>query len=215
MGKVQSHSGVRISLERLGFDVTELHPQQVAASGLSGFDVFVYSGSANLVSFNSSAANKEFTLANEAEYIAFKENVNEFVEQNGRFIAVGAGASRVAKTLGLTDVTVNTGSSSSNGIVRVDYKGTRITVGYGANDVGFVYGPVWYTNTDNKNVEATFATSPDFFESGHWKNREAASGQAIIVEEKNRPVTLIGIEAGFRNHTDYLFRLLSNSIFDK
>ncbi|WP_043931185.1 M14 family zinc carboxypeptidase [Bacillus sp. EB01] len=215
MGKVQSHSGVRIALERLGFDVTELHPQQVAASGLNGFDVFVYSGSANLVSFNSSTANKEFTLANEAEYNAFKENVKTFVEQNGRFIAVGAGASRVAKSLGLTEVNVNTGSSSSNGIVRVDYKGAGITAGYGGNDVGFVYGPVWYTNTTNTNVEATFAATPDFFESGHWKNREAASGQAVIVEERDRPVTLIGLEAGFRNHTDYLFRLLSNSIFDK
>ncbi|MBS4219680.1 hypothetical protein KHA96_15305 [Bacillus sp. FJAT-49711] len=110
---------------------------------------------------------------------------------------------------------VNTGSSSSNGIVRIDYKGEGITAGYGQDDIGFVYGPVWYSNTEETRVFATFGQEEDFFLSGHWKNRESARGQAVIVTEKEAAVTLIGLEAGFRNHTDYLFRLLSNTVFNE
>lgn len=36
-----------------------------------------------------------------------------------------------------------------------------------------------------------------------------------MVKGKNKDVTLIDLEAGFRDHTDYLFRLLSNAIFEK
>ena len=49
--------------------------------------------------------------------------------------------------------------------------------------------------------------------TGHWKNNELAAGQAVIVEETDKDVTMIGLEAGFRDHTDYLFRLLSNALY--
>ncbi|WP_449538892.1 M14 family zinc carboxypeptidase [Ferdinandcohnia sp. Marseille-Q9671] len=215
LGKVQSHSGTKLALERLGFSVTELHPSDVANNGLSGYDTFIYSGSANLVSYNLSTANKEFGLSNEEEYNKFKQNVDEFIEQKGQYIAIGSGASKVAKSLGLTDVEVNTGSSSSNGIVQIDYTGKGVTAGYSQDDIGFIYGPVWYSNTEETEVFATFDQGEDFFVSGHWKNRQPARGQAVIVTEKDAAVTLIGLEAGFRNHTDYLFRLLSNTIFNE
>ncbi len=76
-----------------------------------------------------------------------------------------------------------------------------------------MYRPVWYTNTDNDIVEATFINDPGFFVAGHWKNRDAAQGAAVIVRERNADVTLIGLEAGFRDHTDYLFRLMANAIW--
>lgn len=212
LGKVQSHAGTKLALERLGFDVTEVHPREVANQGLGAYDAFVYSGSASLVSYKQSEANKEFALTSEEEVKAFYEKLNQFVQGKGKFIAVGAGGSQIAKAAGLTDVEVNRGFSSSNGIVNVEYKNSPLTAGYKQEDVGFVYSPVWYTNTDNVNVAATFANSDDFFVAGHWKDRNNAKGQAVIIHEKENPVTLIGIEAGFRNHTDYLFRLLSNSI---
>lgn len=215
MNKAQSHSGTKLALERLGFSVTELTPAEVANTGLASHDVFVYSGTENLISLNLSNANKEFGLKNQEELAAFKANVEKFVSEGGKYIAVGAGASRATKTLGLTDDIINTGGSNSNGIIKVDYKGTGATAGYSGDDLGFVYRPVWYTGTENDDVLAAIADEENFFVAGHWKNRSAAQGQAIMVKEQDKDVTLIGLEAGFRDHTDYLFRLLSNSIFEK
>ncbi|MGG1675676.1 M14 family zinc carboxypeptidase [Neobacillus sp. NRS-1170] len=215
MGKQQSHSGTKLALKRLGFQVTEVTPVEVAENGLNGFDVFVYSGTESLISTNLSAANKEFGFQNASQLDSFKANLNNFMNAGGKYIAVGAGASKATFTLGLTDDTINPGGSNSNGIVKVSYEGSGLTAGYGQNDLGFVYRPVWYTGTDNDEVAATLADSDDFFLAGHWKNNSTAKGQAIMVKEKNKDVTLIGLEAGFRDHTDYLFRLLSNAIFEK
>ncbi|ANC77342.1 hypothetical protein ABE65_011215 [Fictibacillus phosphorivorans] len=213
LGKVQSHAGTKLALERLGFDVTEVHPKDVAQRGLNRYDAFVYSGSASLISYKLSEANKEFGLSNEEEVQAFYHKLKEFVSQNGKFVAIGAGGSQIAKTAGLTDVEIHKGFSSANGIVHIAYEDSPVTRGYKDEDTGFVYSPVWYTHTDNVNVAATFANRDDFFVAGHWKDRKPAQGQAVIIQERSKSVTLIGIEAGFRNHTDYLFRLISNSLY--
>ncbi|MFJ5716073.1 M14 family zinc carboxypeptidase [Neobacillus sp. NPDC093127] len=215
ISKVQSHSGTKLSLKRLGFQVTELTPVEVAENGLNGFDVFVYSGSSSLITVITSASSKEFGLQDPAQVAKLKANINSFVAQGGKYIAVGSSASQATKTLGLTDDTINVGGSDSNGIVKVDYEGTGLTGGYGQNDIGFVYRPTWYTNTGNDKVVARYANSDDFFQAGHWKNNKNAKGQAVMVKEQDKDVTLIGLEAGFRDHTDYLFRLLSNAIFEK
>nr|WP_263323668.1 M14 family zinc carboxypeptidase [Neobacillus sp. Marseille-Q6967] len=217
MGKVQSHSGTKLALKRLGFEVTEVTPVEVAEKGLEGFDVFVYSGTESLISTNLSNANKEFGFQNAGQFDTFKANVNSFLNGGGKYIAVGAGASGATKTLGLTDNTINTAGSNSNGIVKVDYDGTGLTAGYDQGDIGFVYRPAWYTVTGNDDVAATIANTDEFFVAGHWRstNKPDAKGQAVIVKEENNDVTLIGLEAGFRDHTDYLFRLLSNAIFEK
>jgi hypothetical protein len=215
MGKVQSHSGTKLALKRLGFEVSEVTPVEVAENGLNGFDVLVYSGTESLISTNLSAANKEFGFQNAEQLNLFKANVSSFLDDGGKYIAVGAGASRASKTLGLTDDTINTGGSNSNGIVKVNYEGTGLTAGYDQDDLGFVYRPVWYTGIDNDKVVATLANTEDFFVAGHWRNNSGAKGQAVIVKEQDKDVTLIGLEAGFRDHTDYLFRLLSNAIFEK
>jgi Zinc carboxypeptidase len=216
MGKVQSHSGTKLALKRLGFEVTEVTPVEVAEKGLDGFDVFVYSGTESLIATNLNAANKEFGFQSADQLTAFQGNVNSFVDNGGKYIAVGAGASRATKTLGLTDVVTNTAGSNSNGIVKVNYDGTGLTAGYDQDDLGFVYRPAWYTVTDNEEVAATLANSDDFFVAGHWRtNKLPAKGQAVIVKEDKKDVTLIGLEAGFRDHTDYLFRLLSNAIFEE
>lgn len=213
-GKVQSHSGTKLALERLGFNVTEVHPRTVANEGLAGFDAFVYSAGAGLAKVPRREADAEFSLISEEEEGLFKTSLQQFVEGGGHFIAVGAGGSQVAADAGLTSVEVNTGFGSSNGIVKVDYLDSSLTTGYGADDLGFVYGPVWYTGTEDVDVAARFASEDDILLAGHWAGSEIAQGEAVIVQEKEQPVTLIGIEAGFRNHTDYLFRLLSNTIFD-
>lgn len=215
MNKAQSHSGTKLSLKRLGFQVTEVTPVEVAERGLNGIDVFVYSGTANLITSNLSPANKEYGLQNTLQEAKLKENITNFVANGGKYIAVGANASQATKSLGLTDDIIHTGGSNSNGIVKVNYEGSGLTAGYDQDDLGFVYRPVWYTGTENDEVAATLANSDDFFVAGHWRNNSGAKGQAVIVKEKDKDVTLIGLEAGFRDHTDYLFRLLSNSIFEK
>lgn len=214
MNKAQSHSGTKLALKRLGFNLTEVTPVDVAENSLNGFDVLIYSGNENLIKVNS-GGNQEFGLQNADQITAFKTNVTSFLDNGGKYVAVGASASRATKALGLTDDTINTAGSNSNGIVKVNYEGTGLTAGYDQDDLGFVYRPVWYTGTENDEVAATLANSDDFFVAGHWKNNSNAMGQAVVVKEQDKDVTLIGLEAGFRDHTDYLFRLLSNAIFEK
>ncbi|SEN86824.1 Zinc carboxypeptidase [Mesobacillus persicus] len=214
ISKVQSHAGTKLALKRLGFDVTEVTPVDVATTGLGGIDVFVYSGSEYLT-YTLSGANKDFGLQDNSQVAAFKTNVQSYVEQGGKYIAIGAGASLASKELGLTDNTISVGGRNSNGIVKVDYVGNGLTAGYSEKDLGFVYKPTWYTVVGNDEIAATIADSEDFFVAGHWKNNSDAQGQPVIVKEQDKDVTLIGLEAGFRDHTDYLFRLLSNAIFTK
>ncbi|MGN1386053.1 MAG: M14 family zinc carboxypeptidase [Bacillus sp. (in: firmicutes)] len=215
MEQVQSHAGTKLSLERLGFNVTEITPTEVATKGLNGFDAFIYSGTESLISTNLSATNKEFGFQFPEQYVFFKANLEAFLQNGGKYIAVGAGASRATRILGLTDNEICTAGSNSNGIVKVDYEGIGLTAGYSEDDLGFVYRPAWYTGLTDDEVAASIENSSDFFIAGHWRNNSAAQGQAVIVKEKAKDVTLIGLEAGFRDHTDYLFRLLSNAIFTK
>ncbi|MDQ0860682.1 M14 family zinc carboxypeptidase [Bacillus sp. V2I10] len=219
MGKVQSHSGTKLALKRLGFDVTELTPVQVAEQGLKEYDVFFYSGTENLISTNLSAANKEFGFQHEEQLASFKMNVESYLNEGGKYIAIGTGASRATKTLGLTDDTIEAGGSNSNGIVKVNYQGNGVTAGYDQDDIGFVYRPAWYSGAgvDNDEILAAYKDSSDFFVAGHWvgTTRAKAQGQPVMVREQDKDVILIGLEPGFRDHTDYLFRLLSNAIFEK
>ncbi|AQQ51871.1 M14 family zinc carboxypeptidase [Planococcus lenghuensis] len=214
MGKVQSHAGMKLALERLGFDVTELSPVEVAEAGLNGYDAFIYNGTANLISTRLSTANKEFGFQNTGQFDAFKQNVTDFVANGGKFLAAGAGGSQAAKALGLTDVTVNTGGWNSNGIVTVDYEASGTTASFGQDDIGFVYRPTWYDGAEETEVLASFDDG-DFFVAGHWKGNETAAGQPVIVRESDKDVTLIGLEPAFRDHTDYLFRLISNTLYTK
>lgn len=214
MNKQQTHAGMTLALERLGFEVTELSPVEVVEAGLSGFDAFIYNGTESLIATRHNAANQEFGFENPAQYDAFKANVESFIADGGKYIAAGAGASRAAKALGLTDATVNVGGYNSNGIVSVDYDGNGLTAGYTQDDIGFVYRPVWYSGVEESEVQASYDES-DFFIAGHWKGNEAATGQPVLIQENDKDVTLIGLEPTFRDHTDYLFRLVSNALFTK
>lgn len=211
MNKAQSHSGTKLALERLGFTVEEKTPGQVAEEGLGSTDVFIYNGRSNLISYQNSAANSEFGLEDAAQYEAFKTNVKGFVADGGQYLAIGAGASQATTKLGLSDVKVETGGSNSNGIVQLSHTDSTYTAGYQTEDLGFVYQPTWYTNTGSADILSSYQNSSDFFLAGHWKGSERAQGKPVIVKDEN--VLLIGLEPTFRDHTDYLFRLVSNAIF--
>lgn len=213
MNKAQSHAGTKLALERLGFSVKEVTPKEVAEKGLSQYDAFLYAGTDALLQYeNVREANKPFVIGSKQAYDSFKNNVQTFINNGGKYISVGAGGAKASSQLGLTTIKVNTGGSNSNGIVKVDYEKDEVTAGYKKDDLGFVYRPVWFTELGNSKSVATLGDG-DFFVAGHWKNNQLAAGQSVIVEEAQKDITLIGLEAGFRDHTDYLFRLLSNSLY--
>ncbi|MFD1705270.1 M14 family zinc carboxypeptidase [Siminovitchia sediminis] len=214
IGKGQSHAGTRLALERLGFKVKEMTPREVASNGLADTDVFVYSGSSSMISVLS-GANAEFGLESSAQVQQLRENIQSFVNNGGKYVAVGAQASVATERLGLSTASVQSGGRNSNGIVLVDYQSSDLTAGYESTDYGFVYEPAWYRNTEGYSVAATYKNSDDFFYAGHWRNRTAAQGQPVILKDQTKDVTLIGLEAGFRDHTDFLYRLLSNAIYSE
>ncbi|HLR63447.1 MAG TPA: M14 family zinc carboxypeptidase [Lentibacillus sp.] len=186
--------GIRTALEQLGFKVDEMEPQAISENGLDGYDVLVANGPGM------------------DDSDMYKQNIQSFIADGGKYIAIGARASNKAADLGLTDANINTGARNSNGVVSVNYKHTSLTSGYDEQDIGFVYNPVWYTNIENDRVIASFADQ-DFFKAGFWKNSESAQGQPVILKGKQQGVTLLGLEVGFRAHPEYLYRMLSNTIY--
>lgn len=186
--------GTRTALKQLGFDVTEVRAQDIEANGLAGFNVLVANGSG--------------IVRNDV----YKETIHEFVSSGGKYIAIGANASRAAAQLELTEAAVSSGGTNSNGVVHVNYKNTSITAGYNDQDVGFVYNPAWYTNIENDRVAASYGAGK-FFKAGFWKNPQPAQGQPVIIKGADPGVTLLGQEVGFRAHPEYLYRLITNAIY--
>ncbi|QKY70390.1 M14 family zinc carboxypeptidase [Lentibacillus sp. CBA3610] len=186
--------GIRTALQELGFAVDEIEPQQITENGLDGYDVLVANGSG----------------IDDSD--AYRQNIHTFIADGGKYIAIGSSASNAAAELGLTDADIKTGARNSNGVVNVNYKDTSLTAGYDDQDVGFVYNPVWYTNIENDRVIASFADQ-DLFKAGFWEDAEAAQGQPVITKGNHQGVTLMGLEVGFRDHPEYLYRLLSNAIY--
>lgn len=186
--------GVRTALIQLGFEVTELRAQDIAANGLDGYDVLIANGNGII------------------RTDAYKKIIQEFAANGGKYIAVGANASTNAAALELTEATVNRGGTNNNGIAGINYKDTSLTNGFGTDDIGFVYNPVWYTNVENDRVTASYVDR-DVFKAGFWKNPQVVQGQPAIIKGLYPGVSLIGLEAGFRAHPQYLFRLFSNAIY--
>lgn len=186
--------GARTALEQLGFDVAEIEPQTISENGLDGNDVLVANGSGM------------------DDSDAYEQNIYQFIADGGNYIAIGANASNQASELGLTDADINTGPWNSNGVVNVNYKDTSLTAGYAEQDIGFVYNPVWYTNIENDRVIASFADQ-DMFKAGFWENADMAQGKPVFMKGNHRGVTLLGLEIGFRDHPEYLYRMLSNAIY--
>lgn len=192
--KDNGQHGTRTALGELGFEVSEILPQEIADNGLSGYDVLVVNGKGR------------------ASDESYKQNIHEFVLSGGKYIAIGSNASSGAVELGLADARVISGGTNSNGIVEVNYKDTTLTAGYAEQGFGFVYNPVWYMDVEDDRVVANYADQ-DFFKAGFWKNSQAGQGQRSIIKGHFDTVTLLGLEVGFRDHPKNLFRLLSNAIY--
>lgn len=192
--KDRNEHGIRTALKQLEFQITEIEPQEIAEDGLDEYDVLVVNGSGI------------------ERGDSYKQNIDEFIDRGGKYIAIGSSASNVAAQLDLVDATINSGGRNSNGIVKVNYKDVSQTAGYADLDFGFVYNPVWYTNIESDRVIASYAEQ-DFFRAGFWKKPEVAQGQPAIIKGHSNAVTLLGLEVGFRAHPEHLYRLVSNAIY--
>ena len=192
--KTQGQPGALTALNLLGFQVDEIDPKEVEVKGLEDYDILVVNGSANYKSDS------------------YKQRIETFIDDGGKYIAIGANASEEATELGLADFTVNSGGRNSNGIVKINYRDTSLTKGYEDNDFGFVYNPTWYTDLESDRLVASYAEE-DFFQAGFWKNSQTAEGQPVIAKGHHPGVTFIGMEISFRAHPEHLFRLFSNAIY--
>ena len=212
----KSHAGLKMSLLKLGYQIKEIHPQELANKNtLMNIDVLIYNGFEHLFLLKSQVKDpyKNYVLASEDQYNACKDTINHFLNNGGKFIAIGAGPSKVTKKiLNLTNINVNLSNWNDNAIVQVDYHQNSITNGYSPKSIGFVYRPVWYTNTDNMEVLASFSSSPQSFIAGYWPDFNKAKGLPVIIKDKNLDVILIGLEICYRAQPEYLFRLLVNAI---
>src|SRR5699024_5378750 len=112
---------------------------------------------------------------------SYNNNIDTFIEDGGKYIAIGVNASEGATELSLADFTVNSGGRNSNGIVKINYRDTSLTKGYEDNDFGFVYNPTWYTDLESDRLVASYAEE-DFFQAGFWKNSQTAEGQPVIAK---------------------------------
>ncbi|KAF1083824.1 murein peptide amidase A [Sporotomaculum syntrophicum] len=212
----KSHAGAREALTMMGYSVTELPPQQLAAQrSLNNFTVLIYNSYEQLfyTAEKMPQRYKKYVFASISERENGTKNIIEFIEAGGMFITIGAGGARVARIfLKLTKATVNVSGWNNNGIVNIRYIPGPLTEGYLATDIGFVYRPVWFTNTTEAVVVANYDSGPGSFIAGYWPEHSKAEGEAAILTEKDGRVVLIGPEICHRAHTEYLYRLIANTI---
>lgn len=213
----QSHAGLKLALKELGLKFIELRPKDlVNRNTLINIDVIIYNGYEQLFYTHQRVKEpyRQFALENNEQQQACIQNMTSFVNTGGKLIAIGAGATRaVQKIFRLTKVKTNVSGWNDNAIVKVDYKNTPLTYGFNKNDIGFVYRPVWFTNTDEVEVSATFTKGDTAFISGYWPDHHKAQEHPVIVSDKSGQIILIGLEVCFRGLTNYFYPLLVNAIY--
>ncbi|WNS75306.1 M14 family zinc carboxypeptidase [Bacillus sp. DTU_2020_1000418_1_SI_GHA_SEK_038] len=213
----QSHAGTKEALKKMGFQVKEIHPRSLTDEAqLKDVDVLIYSGVEQLFYLPSKVSSRyhHAILKSEEQLAQCKETIIAFIERGGRFIGIGAGAARAAKkSLGVTNVGIQTDGSTNHAILNINYLPSPLTYGYSSGSIGFVYRPVWFTNTKGAVVAATYSKASDSLISGYWPGYEKAQGQPVIIAEKDNRVILIGMDIGFRQYPSYLYGLLANAIY--
>jgi hypothetical protein len=212
----QSHAGLKSSLLQLGFMVKEIHPRSLATiQTLNDIDVLVYNGFEHLFYTKEKVrpAYQKYVLETKNQQWKCKKTLEYFLANGGKFIAIGSGPAKITKgVFNLTNCTINTMRGTNNAIVQVNYQEHPITEGYSAKDIGLVYRPVWFSNTENVEVIASFSSDTDSLIAGSWPDFEQAKGFPVIIREKKHDVILIGLEICHRAQPEYLFNLLVNAI---
>lgn len=217
MYRNQSHAGTKQALAEMEFNVNELSPQDIALSGLEKYDTLIIHCNEYIYRLSKfhSDINKPFVLQTAEEQNHFNRHIKQFVEKGGNFIAIGAGGAKLARNvLKLRNIHIHTGGWNENGIVHVQFPESPLSFGYKSLDQGFVYRPVWFTETPEVKVLARFENNPQFFISGFWRQkRETAQGQPVVIKIEEKKIFLIGLELGYKMYPYHLFPILASVIY--
>ncbi|MFF2053490.1 M14 family zinc carboxypeptidase [Leifsonia sp. NPDC058194] len=184
----------RVTLERLGFrDIVNVTAASLTSGAVTLDDVDVlWIGSALSFSGTQTAGRDAVTA-----YLAAGKGVA------GKGTAIAA----FSTTFGITTATATSGTSGSNGIVRVANAEGGLLTGHTA-DTAFIYPAVWYTGLgENAAVQQRYATDGTFV-SGHWadaagRSRADAAGQASAVSATGPTgsrLVMLGTSVNFRTH---------------
>ncbi|NPV70339.1 MAG: hypothetical protein HPY55_06795 [Firmicutes bacterium] len=184
---VLGDAAVTFVLRNLGFNVTTIAP----SDPLGAYDVLVASSAAPAAA------------------------VRSFVQSGKGY--VGIGRYGLTGDLGtMLPVTYAYGNAYDNGVVRARYGPEGVVAAYyGLDDYAFVYRPLWFTGVGPGVAVDSWYGNGQFFVAGFWPNREPAAGKPAVVSGSfgQGKVVYVGFQPAFRAHTEYTFRLLSNSIF--
>ena len=191
------------ALRDMGFEVRPVSTTSLNAStaALSGADVlFVSSG----LTYNGLTAER-------------RDELQAFLRTAG-VVTRGATGSTFNAQAGLLTVTPVAGTSSANGVVRVDNAGGPVTSG--ALPHSFVYAPRWFTGLGAEVVAEQRYAAGNPLVAGHWVGSAAtgptaAGGQASVVrgrDERGASVVLFGTEPMFRDHPKGLFSQVARAV---
>ncbi|MDQ0970657.1 hypothetical protein QFZ31_000535 [Neobacillus niacini] len=212
----QSHAGLKSCLLKLGYTVKEFHPRSLFnKQSLKDIDVLIYNGFEHLFYTKERVKPhyQKHVLESKQQQKRCKKTIEYFLTNGGKFIAIGAGPALITKSIfNLTNCTVNTSQRNNNAIIHVDYRDHPINEGYSPKDIGYVYRPVWFSNTDGVEIIASLSSDEDGLIAGNWPDFENAKGYPVIIKEKTRDVLLIGLEICHRAQPEHLFTILENAI---
>ena len=113
-----------------------------------------------------------------------RAELRAFVDGGGGFVGRGRVGAEINEALDLLDVTMVSGRSSANGVVKVTSEHSS-PVSSAATETTFVYSPHWFTRLGpGVRADQRYGTAP--LVSGHWSGgtdggQEAAVGQAVVV----------------------------------
>ncbi|PPI07514.1 peptidase M14, partial [Rathayibacter sp. AY1D2] len=133
--------------------------------------------------------------------------VEEFLAAGGDVVGRGGAGAAFVSDFGLAELTAQTGTSGSNGIVSVETPAGGVLGDY-PQDTAFVSPALWFAGFDESvAVEQSYSENGTFV-AGHWvdsegQSRSDAAGQASAVSFSTESGTegfLFGTSPVFRNH---------------
>ncbi|HEX5540432.1 MAG TPA: M14 family metallopeptidase [Micromonospora sp.] len=198
---VAANGGEIFALQQMGFDpVSVTHGAfNTGALSFDDFDAF----------FISTTAFNPLSLG-AAQSAAF----SRWLANGGTVVGRGSSGVQFNDRAGLLDVTVASGRTDANGIVKVENNPTS-PITAGALPAAFVDAPRYFIRVgDGVRVDQRLADE-GFFLAGHWNGQEAAAGHAVVVSggAKGANVTLFGTEPLFRAHPQGLYPQVANALW--
>jgi hypothetical protein len=133
------------------------------------------------------------------------------------FVGIGASALRaVGKSGALPGFSYASTSNGHEGLFKAKVNDHELTSGYKADEFLYTTQGAWITSVpEDAEVLATFSSNDDFYVAGWWPGHEGAQGKTLAFTQnfEDTTITLFANDLAFRAHTQYSYRLLSNSIF--